>query len=183
MTDLKSLLPPPVLDLYNDCGVEPYGFISFREKFPNSEGARRTWWFEGFYDPQHDFIVINEGSQIPFARLGLHELVHWTGHPSRLARAKLIIGKAMLEGSGLFKHDQRMVQIDHTEEAIAETGMIKLTKILGLWTPELQKTYEHYLTMHPLANLAEAEFESDRAIHFILSQKRISMDFEYGRFA
>lgn len=175
MTPLETLLPKPVLDLYNACGVKPYGFLSFREKFPTSEAARKAWWFEGVYDAQYDFIAINEGSQIPFARLGLHELVHWTGHPNRLARERIIWGKAVLEGAYV-RHHPGIVQMDHTEEAIAETGMIKLAKILGLWTPELQGSYEGYLSMHPMANMYAAERESDRAIQFILDQKQISLD-------
>ena len=94
----------------------------------------------------------------------------------------MLLAKAAFEsGITSIRDSVSLKRMNHTEEAIAENGMIKLTKILGLWTPEIQKTYEDYLKLHDLANLNEAEKEADRAIEFILNQKQSSLDFEYGQ--
>ncbi len=43
-----------------------------------------------YYSPSHDFVAVPSQqafrSQIDFYRTALHELGHWTGHPSRLDR-------------------------------------------------------------------------------------------------
>lgn len=115
----------------------------------------------GYYDSQEDYIGLNERA-LESDRVNevvLHELIHWTGHPSRLNRNTIT---SQLHGMRPTSYDY------HTEEATAQMGMFKLACLLGLDKELHLMLLNVYLTMFPEANLAKADWDSNQAVGYLL---------------
>lgn len=91
---------------------------------------------EGEYDSAPDTIWARDVRQ-PYGNLDsylLHELVHWTGHISRLKR--------------FYPTSSTMVEVPHgraTEEYVAQYGMVILAEALGI-IPEARDYFRYYLS-------------------------------------
>ena len=112
------------------------------EKFITNSGAKiELTGSRAFYSPDKDAITMPEprrfnGTETLTATEGwyatiLHELVHWTGHKSRLDR----------EGIGEKRADKKIYAF---EELIAEIGSSFLCAQLGL-TPSLRQDHVEYI--------------------------------------
>jgi len=82
-------LPPRCLS--TDTPLPPRETIPRAEALIAASGADfRIGGHEAYYSPSHDFVAVPPQqafrSQIDYYRTALHELGHWTGHPSRLDR-------------------------------------------------------------------------------------------------
>lgn len=143
-----------VTDLIVNLGVRA---LSFEEALPWLPADVMTYAavnFNAFYDIKADHIAI-KSSGFDFMDLDtilLHEIIHWTGSRNRLNRKP-----------------STNVEIFHTEEGIAQMGMYKLTKILGIYKPEHDLYLSTYMRRLPHVNMAEVELESDKAVSFVLN--------------
>lgn len=119
----------------------------------------------GNYFPTHDCISVRP-DMAPFLTLGdadsilLHEIVHWTGHSSRLHRDWFKIAVEGHSVPSLYETDQ--------EEAIAQIGMHKLSKYLGMDMQKAELYLRNYLNKYPLADLERAEVEAEKALQYIV---------------
>jgi len=82
-------LPPRCLS--TDTPLPPRETVPIAEALIAASGADfRIGGHEAYYSPSHDFVAVPPQqafrSQIDYYRTALHELGHWTGHPSRLDR-------------------------------------------------------------------------------------------------
>ena len=82
-------LPPRCL--LTDTPLPPRETVPIAEALIAASGADfRIGGDEAYYSPSHDFVAVPPQqafrSQIDYYRTALHELGHWTGHPSRLDR-------------------------------------------------------------------------------------------------
>lgn len=82
-------LPPRCL--LTDMPLPPRETVPIAEALIAASGADfRIGGHEAYYSPSHDFVAVPPQqafrSQIDYYRTALHELGHWTGHPSRLDR-------------------------------------------------------------------------------------------------
>ncbi len=82
-------LPPRCL--LTDAPLPSRETIPVAEALIAASGADfRIGGHEAYYSPSHDFVAVPPQqafrSQIDYYRTALHELGHWTGHPSRLDR-------------------------------------------------------------------------------------------------
>lgn len=136
----------------------------------------------GHYSHLGDYIFIT-GNESPGSDPNmacLHELIHWSGNWRRLARPQaVIIRKVHVE-----KVPEKQLGITgrewevmiHTEEAIAQMGAFKLTKALGGDVAKAKSQLNHYLTNYPLANLEEANRESDLAVRWLLAEAQATLE-------
>ena len=131
----------------------------------NSRGA--------YYNPKHD--VVNIPPRIKFSGIQtedatgvyystvMHELVHWTGHQTRLNR----------HGDALRTHRGYAL-----EELVAELGAVILLESLGMKLPNLSIHATYFQDWLVSAGdkkdaLAYAKTEAERAVQFILENGRI----------
>ncbi len=82
-------LPPRCL--LTDTPLPPRETVPIAEALISGSGADfRIGGHEAYYSPSHDFVAVPPQqmfrSQIDYYRTALHELGHWTGHPTRLDR-------------------------------------------------------------------------------------------------
>lgn len=115
----------------------------------------------GCYWAELDRIMVNSRTcEYSQDMVALHELIHATGHPKRLGRvvAQLAMGRRYAtEGQA------------HTEEAIAQMGMVILGRYLGLPQAELDIALASYLVTLPKADLGEADFAARRAAKYVIN--------------
>lgn len=126
----------------------------------------------GFYECYHDFIAFNHTPKPSIDDLNsciLHEIVHWSGHPTRLNR------EAVKAGSELLIHELEPSVI-HTEEVTAQLGMFKLATCLGLNNERYLEMTNRYIARYPLANYLDADMESTKALEFIVNKEKAITD-------
>ena len=133
-----------------------------REKIPIKETISN----EAFYNPRKDMIVIPQKGQFQeineFYSTIFHEMVHSTGHSTRLNRDTM--GKASF-GTNLYSR----------EELVAETGSAMLMNIVGIETPGtfnnsaayIQSWITHLQQDEKLIVTASAKAE--KAVRYILN--------------
>jgi len=110
----------------------------------------------GVYFALFDIVLYNRMPQCPILdRTLLHEVIHWTGHTRRLNRNYISNRVLTIEES-------------HTEEVIAELGMLKLCDRLGIDTAPILGWSSEYFHIYYLADREHSERESNRAIDYIL---------------
>jgi antirestriction protein ArdC len=127
----------------------------------------------GMYSTDKRIIMINDGLFPAHPLLNgvlLHELIHATGASGMLGRRTIIDMESRIPATNSGYH---------TEEAIAQLGALKLAKALGLDTQELYDFTVQYLDSYELADIEEAERESDRAVEYI----RYLMENQYAEAA
>ena len=146
-----------------------YESIAEAERFLEASGARITW--EGaraFYRPSTDEIYLPTRER--FAKpvnayaVALHELTHWSGHESRLAR----------DFSGRFGDDAYAF-----EELVAELGSAFLVAHLGLKGARIENHADYVQTwLKVLRNDKNAVFTASRhasaAYQFIMQKAGIN---------
>ncbi len=81
----------PTRCLSTDTPLPPRETVPIAESLIAASGADfRVGGHEAYYSPSYDFVAVPPQqafrSQIDYYRTALHELGHWTGHPSRLDR-------------------------------------------------------------------------------------------------
>lgn len=157
-----------ILDIVNRLGANIVDMGEYVGIYPAS------WLYlaSGLYDYERDKIAIKADIAISSrcSEVVLHELIHWTGHASRLNR--------LHKRRQISTDDDRQGIIDiehnniiyHTEEATAQLGMFKLAMVLGLDQFTHFKAMTDYLASYHLANMHQAETESDDAVKFILDK-------------
>lgn len=127
----------------------------------------------GFWEPSRDFMCVRNALPFPFNLAGcmsrhtgdnflMHEVIHWTGHPSRLNRP------AIAEYFKVSHISQVPEILLHTEEAIAELGMLRLAAALGFDIEPIIKGATYYISTYPKADLLMAEKYAREAVDYIL---------------
>jgi len=118
---------------------------------------------QAFYAPTHDVIqlppVVAFRDAEAYASTKAHELVHWTGHPSRNARA---FGKRFGDQAYAF------------EELVAELGAAFLCAYLGV-TPEIREDHAAYL-----AHWLQVLQQDKRAIFTAATHAQRAVDYLQG---
>lgn len=99
----------------------PVERIAYPDFFVNTKAVIKAGGNSAFYSPANDYVKMPYASQFLNAEAYnatlAHELIHWTGHPSRLNREK---GKVMGDDAYAF------------EELVAELGSAFLCADLGI---------------------------------------------------
>jgi antirestriction protein ArdC len=142
--------------------------------FHTPEIPSRSHFVMGAYDTLEDVIVVKHPDQYDtinaYKAVLCHELIHWTGHRSRLNR------------ESLYSYTMHEYYRAH-EEIVAETGSIELCKYFGLDNPEwvyhsikyqcdiLNKYYRKGLEK-PKNSLKLAEKDAEEAVDYILARLR-----------
>lgn len=169
---MRRYIDPKVLSVINAVGVP---IISFGEMIAYGHAdfgmIMNMGMAAGLYDSQRDLVAINENAllSVRCSEVFLHEIVHATGHPRRLARPSIV---DQLRG---VRHDRATYD---TEEATAQLGMFKLAVEIGLDRNLHETLLLRYLPNFPHANFDQAERESDQAVKFILGLMRHAHDVE-----
>ena len=126
-------------------------------------GAYFGFEAQGKYHIVSDSISVRSGG--PGSRetdyVFLHELIHWTGHESRLAR------KAMTKA---FKTQDELTCAVHQEEVIAEIGACMLAWSLGLDRTAAESYMTKYLPLYPKADLSSAYKDAQIAHNYVMSR-------------
>lgn len=151
-----------------DKRVNPEGPIAHAEKFLHSVGAEVRHADEGraYYTPSRDRITLPRfemfhSAEAYYATFA-HELVHWTGHESRLARKMSARWIDEVFGDNSYA----------AEELVAELGAAMLCAILGI-SDEPREDHAKYLTawIDHLKNdyrlLWDAASKASRAVDYI----------------
>lgn len=137
---------------------------AFAEAFFAATGAEfRHGGDQAFYAPARDLIQLPPVEAFrdaaAYSSVKAHELVHWTGHPSRLSRA---FGKRFGDHAYAF------------EEMVAELGAAFLCAYLGV-TPEIREDHAAYL-----ANWLQVLQQDKRAIFTAATQAQRAVDYLQG---
>lgn len=125
-----------------------------------------------YYSNKHDYIAINKDHPIVRERINeiaLHELGHWTGASTRLARAvsvELNKGAHGLPFSECVAFDPIF---RNTEELTAQLCMHKVGTYLGLDKAYLDSALEQYIRRLFIVNDAQAHRESDEAAAYLIN--------------
>ena len=143
---------------------DPLKLIETAEAFFAATGATfRHGGDKAYYAPGSDYIQLPLPEAFKdaesYAAVKAHELVHWSSHPSRLAR---VLGKRF--GDHAYA----------AEELIAELGAAFLCADLGI-TPEPRADHASYL-----ANWLEVLTEDKRAIFTAAAQAQRAADYLHG---
>lgn len=149
-------------DLHAD--RDPIRIDAAAEAFFAATGAMfRHGGYRAFYSPEHDMIQLppvqafrDAGS---YAATKAHELIHWTGHKSRLART---FGRRFGDNAYAF------------EELVAELGAAFICAVLQL-TPEPRADHAAYLSSWLSVLKADK-----RAIFTAAATPRVPADFLQG---
>lgn len=122
---------------------------------------------EAFYSPNRDSITMPKMAQFhsseQYYGVLFHEMVHWTGHKSRLDRFSHT-GMAMDKKSYSF------------EELVAEIGSATIANYTQIQSPEMMNNSAAYLKgwLRPLKDdptfLVDASFKSQKAVDLILDE-------------
>lgn len=144
---------------------EPLRLIDAAEAFFAGTGAVfRHGGGRAFYAPSQDAIQLPPAQAFrdaeSYAATKAHELIHWTGHPSRMARE---FGKRF--GDSVYAR----------EELVAELGAAFLCADLGV-TPEPREDHAVYL-----ASWLKVLREDKRAIFSAAAHAQRAADFLHGR--
>ena len=125
-----------------------------------------------YYSPIDDYIGLPEveqfKSQEHFYGTALHELVHWTGHESRLDRFK---GNDALAAFGSESYSK--------EELVAEIGSAYLSAQLGLVTEDIERNNAAYIQswLGALRNdkklVVGAAARAQKAVRFIRGEEGV----------
>jgi antirestriction protein ArdC len=153
------MFSPKVKELVDSLGIR----VRTVSEFEVIAGETYPWTAAGLYSPPFDIIACAEESDYTL----LHEIIHWSGHPSRLDRE--VVGK--LSQASRTDIIRKIVSFEDitNEEAIANLGMFLLAKHLGLNLKDAhyEKTsrlmYMHY-------DNEFCERQADKAVEFILNQ-------------
>jgi antirestriction protein ArdC len=115
-----------------------------------------------FYSPDEDYISIPQASDFDsteeyFASL-FHELIHWTGHPSRMSRLSVSTG-------GLAQA---------LEELVAELGAVYLCGLCGIAPAVIDngaayiQSWLNYSNSNPLF-FVDASLQAQKAVNYLLN--------------
>lgn len=162
---LSELIDSRVLKIVNANGIPIITFSEVRRRMPADFGMYVAMHKSaGFYEPKNDFIGIKNDSHLTSEFLSvviLHEIIHSTGHPTRLCRE--VFEKSFARGIKPSEENY------HTEEVTAQLGMFKLAMCLGLNRDTYEKELLRYLPNFPAANHDKADRHSDIAVEYILN--------------
>jgi len=161
---------PRVLELIRNLNIR---LLSFAECSLSGITIDPYIWqnSNGFYECHDDFIAFNHTPKSNIQDLNsciLHEIAHWSGHPTRLNR------KAIEAGANLAIYELDL-HIIHTEEVIAQLGMFKLACYLGLNIEKYLEMTNLYIQRYFMANRLEADIESTKALGFIIDRERVAL--------
>lgn len=128
-------------------------------------GNHMSLFCSGMYEVVNDIVSVKPPT-LGHQSIGdvntvlLHELVHWSGHPSRVNREEM-------KNAHIYNYltDQER----HQEEACAQIGMYKLCKYFCMDMVKAEKYLSNYLITYPLADLGKAEADAEAAVSYLLS--------------
>jgi antirestriction protein ArdC len=155
--------PAPAPDLSPDLSPGPRPHQVAEAFFAATGAVFRHGGGQAFYAPARDVIQLPPVAAFrdaeAYASVKAHELVHWTGHPSRNARA---FGKRFGDHAYAF------------EELVAELGAAFLCAHLGV-TPEIREDHAAYL-----ANWLQVLQQDKRAIFTAATHAQRAVDYLQG---
>lgn len=156
---MRKFINEKVLELLQASGVPVLTFSQVFFENPRMGMHLMSMDAAGCYDAMNDMIFIHDHaltSDLCTMTL-LHELVHWTGHPSRLAREGISVGKP--------KTREQYA----TEEVTAQQGMFKLAMAFGFERELYERLLLGYIQeFAPYADFDKAERDSDAAVSYLL---------------
>lgn len=126
----------------------------------------------GIYDVMYDFISVTDRHMVKgdhavgnLDAFCLHEIIHWTGHPSRLGRPCVRGAIEFITGSA----PSITLETEATEELAAQMGMVILFRKLGL---DYVKAEMYWLTysakFRTTGDLTKATEYAEAAVAFIV---------------
>lgn len=116
----------------------------------------------GVYEASKDVIGLNECKlNTDMNSVALHEIIHWTGHPSRLNRPFIANCTKSVYYDNYYSRS--------TEEATAQLGMFYLAEALDLHI-DAKQLLDQYLACYPSADLTKAAKDARDAANWILEQ-------------
>lgn len=129
---MKFNTSPKVQELVRDLGINIIGFHEYRLEYESETKGI------GLYHSGFDVIAMleHELTTTMANETCLHELIHWTGHSSRLARRKVVFGELAFS-STCHESERLLDSIDWeceavSEEIVAQFGMLLLAYRLDL---------------------------------------------------
>ena len=130
----------------------------------SSDLPRHTQDVAGAFYWAYDLVVVTpEKTYTPFSTpdiVLMHEIIHWTGHASRLARP-------VCEVMSQFELHPHEI---HQEEAVAQIGMGMLAQELGWDRADIIWYVNYYLDRLTLANIEQATKDARIAVDYILEK-------------
>lgn len=122
------------------------------------------------YCAMRDHIVVNLANPEMVKLIDvvvLHEIIHWSGNKGRCERKFLVNVLNRSLGLECDMNILRSMKDANTEEMIAQMGMLKLGRWLGLDEGYLKHGYEKFNEFILRADMIEAEKESDIAVKYL----------------
>ncbi len=148
-----------VMNFAESLGIQ----VKTPDEFQRISGEIYPWTAGGLYSPPFDIIACAELNDFVL----LHEIIHWTGHPSRVDREA--VRKLSTANKNESIRSLMSVETFYNEEAIANMGMFGLAKHL-----RLDLKVAHYEMIARLIYMSfDHEFcerEANKAVNWILGQ-------------
>lgn len=152
-----------IIDLYKILNIKVSDYYTFEDKYKSL--PKNVYLItHGVYAPEFDVIALNPLRDHDCTFTLAHELIHWTGHSSRLNRAAI---KALEKGKA---HSDLIVR--DTEELIANMGALRLLDYLGIKRKCIDKEFSESMQYCLKGDYEIALFEANRAFRYLLERMR-----------
>jgi antirestriction protein ArdC len=154
---------------------------TYSESIANGFFAPEMMFAAGFYNPTKELIFVADALPT-LNEVTLHELVHWAGASKRLGRIGITKSEFQSVPNSL-TYDQYMSMMPtrferETEEMIAQLGMYKVAKTLGISASyPLELQLSEYHLYYPNADMSAAEYHATQAANYLLGM--IGMSSQY----
>lgn len=150
--------------MYEVLGVNSLDFMAFMRKVMTTNEIVLEpimFYCSAFYMPNNDLIVLKNDDH----NAALHELIHWTGHPTRLNRPFI----AVQASKEMRRMDEDLTEMYHTEEATAQLGALYLAKDLKYeGIKQLEQFTNDYVATYERANVMIATALAWQARDYII---------------
>jgi antirestriction protein ArdC len=127
---------------------------------------------DGLFNTIEDYIFVKPNLENNRAiEVFLHELVHWTGHDSRLARSAIVLNQRLSKRGVIYANEIDFYNREmSTEEMIAQYGMYLLTVKLGLDEQYFYNRFTQYTNGLVFGDIELAKRQAQIAVDYILNQ-------------
>lgn len=166
----NEMLLPEVIDLCKRLNIVPKVFTEvLQARGQGSVSLDSLGQYCGSYDEialQDNPLIAPIDNKLRMSKTMLHEIIHWTGHSSRLARIKIVKSESYGPNGVMLPFECGEMAF---EECIAELGAYRLAARLGLDTRALAPVIDSYLRVFGAGILmSEVCKEANYAIDYVI---------------
>jgi len=164
--NIKSHINTKILEIVTSLGIKVYWSYAELASVTGSLDPFVSMC-AGFYDSVNDFIAMNENASQNHNLVLLHEIGHWSGHSSRLARSAIILKDGFNKPIS-HNTSPNYFALYHNEEGIAQYCMYYLALALNIDINEAHVFLKTYNNSYGLIDDAYCAREGLKAAEYIL---------------